>query len=66
MAPNRFGANVMTCEVFPADNVDQEELRAMILSDVNARLPEAAQIQQVIFRAEDFKRTGSMKIVREQ
>ena len=64
MAANRFGAEVLTCEVFAAPDADEEALRAAILEGVNTKLPEALQIRQVIFRKEDFPRTASMKIVR--
>ena len=64
MAPNAFGADVMTCEVFPVPGADEEALRNIILKEINARLPGATEIQQVTFRHEDFKRTPAMKIVR--
>ena len=64
MAPNSFGAEVITCEVFAAPNTDEEALRQQILEGVNANLPEALRIAQVTFRKEDVPRTGSMKIVR--
>lgn len=64
MAANRFGAEVLTCEVFAAPDADEEALRAAILEGVNAKLSEALRIRQVIFRKEDFPRTASMKIVR--
>lgn len=64
MAPNAFGAEVMTCEVFPVPGADEAELRQIILKEINAQLPAATQIQQVTFRSEDFKRTPAMKIVR--
>ena len=63
MAPNRFGAEVVTCEVF-APGADEEALRSTILNELNPKLPEALQIRQVVFRQEDFPRTASMKIVR--
>ena len=63
MAANRFGAEVVTCEVF-SPGADEEALRTRILEEVNLRLPEALRIRQVLFRTEDFPRTASMKIVR--
>ena len=63
LAQNRFGAEVLTCEVF-APGADEDALRKSILEEVNLRLPEALQIRQIIFRTEDFPRTASMKIVR--
>ncbi|MBQ4157857.1 MAG: acyl--CoA ligase [Clostridia bacterium] len=63
---NRFGAKVLSCEVLPEKGANPEEIEKLIFESVNPRLPAAAQIQMVSFRTEDFKRTPSMKIVREQ
>lgn len=65
MAENRFGAKVITCEVFPVPGADEKLLTEKILTDINAQLPGSIRIQQVLFRHEDFKRTPAMKIVRE-
>ena len=65
MAPNQFGAEVLTCEVLPVPDADVEEVRRLI-EGVNATLPAATQIQQITFRTTDFKRTPAMKIVRNQ
>ena len=65
--------NEIICEIFLNNaaislmNVTdpKEEVKRFIFSDVNSKVVNFAQINKVIFREKDFKRSPAMKIIRE-
>lgn len=69
----RDGSPVITVEILPQmpafEGKSWEEIEAYMRSlveKVNAELPSTHRILKVIVRKEDFKRTGSMKVARNQ
>ncbi|MCQ2182456.1 MAG: acyl--CoA ligase [Bacteroidales bacterium] len=67
------GNNVIGIEIFPQmpafegkDWAEVEAFFAGVVDKVNASLPSTHRIMKVIVRKEDFKRTGSLKVARNQ
>lgn len=63
MKTNRFNAQVLTCEIYRDPSVSEESLQAAV-DRINLTLPDFSRVRQVLFRTEDFPRTGAMKIRR--
>ena len=59
------GTAVIGMEVQPMPGVTEEAVRAEV-SRLNKTLPSTMQVSKVIVRMEDFKKTGSLKIARNQ
>ena len=67
------GANVIAIQIYPQmaafEGKPWEEVEAFfkkVVDDVNATLPTTHRVQKVTVRKEDFKRTGSLKVSRNQ
>lgn len=67
------GDKVIGIEIFPQmpafEGKPWEEVEAFfnkLVDDINAQLPSTHRIQNVVVRKEDFKRTGSLKVSRNQ
>lgn len=63
MKKNNFGVSVLTCEAYVDPAADKDAITKQI-KEINNDLPDYSHIQQVLFREEDFPRTGAMKIKR--
>ena len=67
------GESVIAIEILPqpafVDGKSEEEVAAFfnkLVEDVNATLPSTHRVTKVTIRKEDFKRTGSLKVARNQ
>ena len=67
------GQQIIAIEIFPImqafEGKPWEEVEAFfgkLVSDINATLPSTHRISKVTVRKEDFKRTGSLKVARNQ
>ncbi|MBO7371983.1 MAG: hypothetical protein J6U34_05690, partial [Bacteroidales bacterium] len=67
------GESVITIDILPqpafVEGKSEEEVNAFfnkLVEDVNATLPTTHRVTKVTVRKEDFKRTGSLKVARNQ